>query len=545
MSLKNARIATAIFIAALAAGCGGGGGGGGDKGGTPSTGTPGTNTPAATVTITPVPVAASATAGDSFTAVLEGTWQAGNLPAGGAVYLKVNDPTGTFANPAIQPAPTPGTFRYDLAPKGLVLSGDHTGQIEITACRDANCAQTWGPAVRVDFKLSIKTLGEWETLNRDAAHASFVPTTLDPTRLRVVWEWDAPEVGGTLERYIGRPTTTNGSLVLVAGGNASDGTQRNAMFAFDESDGSQRWSRRIPDGVAAVAPASNGELAYLATLGTDTLITALDGKSGAPAFTYAQVTQPLAVVLAPTHDRGQLFFFAGFNGEELHAVDARTGARLWSSPRSLLQSATPTVDSTYVYYQAGNEIALVSKRTGAYVDSIWDMDSNGAILPGSTTVALGTRNNLIARTYHPLRGQRLSSFDVPSRTKQWITTAPYGGFYAVGNGSVYASRSGQAFATIDALDEATARIQWSWSPPVADNQTRVLNNVLATRNMVFVSTEDATTGRSYVWAIDAATGQTAWRQEEGGYLVMSGNRTLYVVSRRGTQMDHVRALRVQ
>lgn len=541
MSSRNAGFVAAIAAALFVAGCGGGGGGD-DSNSSPTA--PGSPTSQGTVTITPKgPVTASGPAGEPLAAVLEGSWQGTNLAAGSAVHLQVNDPTGTFANPAVQPAPVGGTFRYDLAPKKLVLSGEHAGQLEITACRDAGCAQTWGPAVRVDFRITIGTLGEWETLNRDATHASFVPTSFDPTALRMVWEWDAPEVAGAVERYIGRPTTTNGSLVVVSGGTASDGSQRNTMFAFNEYDGSPLWSRPVPNGVSAVAPASNGVLAYLVTLGSDTLINAYDGKTGAAAFNYTQVTQRLATVLAPTHDRGQLFFFAGANGEELHAADARTGARLWASPRTLLQSTTPTLDSGHLYYQAGNEIASVDRRNGAYVGSIWDMDSDGAILPGSTTIALGSRNNLIARTYHPARGQRLSSFDIASRTKQWITSDRYGSFYAVGNGAVYATRSGPAYATVDALDEATARILWTWTAPVADNQTRTLNNVVATRNMVFVSTEDAATGRSLLWAIDAKTGQTAWRQEEGGYIVMSGNRTLYVVSRRGTTMDHVRAFR--
>ncbi|MDR0182756.1 PQQ-binding-like beta-propeller repeat protein [Lysobacter arvi] len=491
------------------------------------------------------PVTASIGAGEPLTAVLEGTWQASNLPAGSAVHLKVNDPTGTFANPAVQPAPANGTFRYDLAPKNPLLSGDHTGQLEITACRDSACAQTWGTAVRVDFRVSVASLGEWETLNRDSTHASFVPTSFDPTALRVAWEWDAPEVAGALERYIGRPATTNGSLIVVAGGTASDGSQRNTMFAFNELDGTERWKRPVPNGIRAVAPASNGQLAYLVTVGTDTLLTALDGRTGSVAFTYAQATSPVAPIIAPTEDRGQLFFFAGRDGNELHAIDARNGSRLWAVPRFALQVTTPTLDDGgHVYYRAGPMIEAVDRTTGTSTPSIYDYNSDGSLHPGSVTAAYGSRTNVIAHSYMPAFGARLSSFSAMSQRLEWITQYPYGTFFAVGNGAVYAQRSGASPVTLDAIDEETSRIRWSWTPPAADQQTRFIDNVVATRNVVFASTENAATGVSVLWAIDVGTGQTLWRQEKGGYVVISGSRTVYVVSKTSTTLDHVRAMRV-
>ena len=499
------------------------------------------------MTITPKgPVTASIAAGESLSAVLEGTWQASNLPAGGAVHLKVDDPTGTFANPAVEPAPAGGSFRYALAPKGVLLSGEHTGQLEITACRDAACAQTWGTPVRVDFSISITTLGEWETLNRDSTHASFVPTEFDPTRLSIAWEWDAPEVSGAVERYITRPATTSGSLVVISGGTIPDGTQRNTMFALNELDGSPRWSRRVADGITAVAPGSNGELAYLVTPGADTLITALDGRTGEVAFTYPQTTSPTAAVMAPTEDRGQLFFFAGRDGGELHAIDARTGSPLWTAPRYDLQVTTPTVgDGGHLYYRGISEIAVGDRRTGTPGYPILRRDGDMPLATEPSTVAHGSYANLIAHSFTPTRGDRLNNFNEASKQKDWSTSNYYGPYFAVGSGAVYAQRLGPARATLEAFDELTTRVLWTWSAPAADNQDRVIHNVVATRNVVFASTEEAATGRSFLWAIDAKTGQTLWRQDKGGYVVISGSRTVYVLSKSGTMLDHVRALRAR
>ncbi|UTA53819.1 PQQ-binding-like beta-propeller repeat protein [Lysobacter soli] len=545
MNSRNSGFAAAVVVALLAAGCGGGGGGGGGSDGASSA--PTSPPPQATVTITPKgPVTASVAAGEPVAAVLEGTWQATNLPAGGVVYLRVNDPSGTFANPAVQAAPGNGTFRYDLTAKDPVLSGDHTGQIEITACRDAACAQTWGNAVRVDFRVAVATLGEWQTINRDATHTSFVPTNIDPTRLQVAWEWDAPAVPGAAELYVGRPATTQGSLILVAGATMADGSQRNTMISLNELDGSLRWNRRVADGIRAVAPASNGELAYLVTVGNDTLITALDGKTGKVAFTYAQTTSPTAAIVAPTEDRGQLFFFAGPDGNELHAIDARNGSPLWTLPRYELQLTTPTLDDGgHLYFRSGATIDVVDRRGSGYSAPFFDYDSDGTLLPGTVTMAYGPHADLIGHSFTPARGARLSSFNVIGGAKNWITQYSYNSFFAVGNSAVYAQRAGQLPPTLEAMDEKTSRILWTWVAPGTEQQTRFINNVVATNNVVFVSTENSTSGRGFLWGIDAKTGQTLWRQDNGGYVVISGSRTVYVVSENGSNLDHIRAMRVQ
>jgi hypothetical protein len=71
-----------------------------------------------------------------------------------------------------------------------------------------------------------------------------------------------------------------------------------------------------------------------------------------------------------------------------------------------------------------------------------------------------------------------------------------------------------------------------------------VGNILVTRNMVYFSTEGTTT--SWVWAIDRATHQVAWRYPNGGYVAMSGSRTLLLVSGPpGEDWDSLRAFRLQ
>ena len=96
--------------------------------------------------------------------------------------------------------------------------------------------------------------------------------------------------------------------------------------------------------------------------------------------------------------------------------------------------------------------------------------------------------------------------------------------------------------TLDAIDEADGQVLWTWVPPSTDAQTEMVGTVLLTRNLVSISTEGASS--SWVWAIDRDTHQVVWRYPKGGYLTMSGSRTLYVLSGPiGGELQHMSAFR--
>jgi len=541
----------AIFIAMSLAGCGGGGGG--DDSGSALYGPGGSTTPATqgSVTITPKgPVTGVGDLDQPYTAVLEGTWKATNLASGSAVYLKVADTSDVFQMPAVQPAPAGGTFRFELAQKSNAPAGRYTGQFEITPCRDAACAQTWGAPVRVDYQLDVAGLGEWETLGRDASHASSVATRIDPTRLQQAWEWTAPQAASAVESWVARPATTGGSLVVLAGSTMGDGSQRGtSLLQLNETTGALRSTVTIDDNIQTAAPGSNGRLAYLTRFGSDELLTAYDG-AGNVAFRYMQPTDPLALTLAPSHRDGVIYFFGGFNGGEVHAADANTGARLWATPRVGLESATPTVDANYVYYHASSggfgTIEMLDRRTGAHVASIIDPSSDGTRPLGSNAVALGSRGNLISRSFRGLTATRLSSFNIADRQWEWTTSFPYSQFFAVSGGVIYAIRAVSGTPTLDAIDETNGQVLWSWAVPVTDGQSGTFGNIVATQNTVFFGTQSAGGATSWVWAVDTEQRKLAWRVPDAGYIVISGSRTVYLMSGpAGGIMNRVRAMRMQ
>lgn len=523
-------------------GCGGGGGGG-SKGTSPA---PAPATPTATVTLTPKGAIEKAVAtGESFTATLEVAVTASNLAAGDRIFLRIRDTTATFGVPAPQPVQAEQTFRYALNPRTTLSPGNYRGQLEITPCRDGGCAAAYGAPVRVDYRVDVSSLGEWSTLQRDATHAGYVPTEFDPTTLSLAWEWRPPHDATAAGEFLVRPATGGGKVFVLGGSYLSNGTQRGVtLHALSEYNGARAWSYAIPGSPRSLAPTTDAGVVILPSINNDTLLTALEQDSGAIRYTYAQTTVLGAQILPPSSIGGRTYFFAGTTGDELHAMDSTTGQRVWSQPRTGLKYASPTVNAEHVYYQTPTSLDVLDYRTGALVASIPDPAATGAESAGLTLVVLGSRGNALVNSYDRVTTRMpLTSFDIIGRRWQWTTQHAYFSLFAVADGVVYAHRN-VAPPTLDAIDETTGQVLWSWTPPASDAQTEGVGNILVTRNMVFLSTVGNTT--SWVWAIDRATHQVVWRYPGGGNLAMSGSRTLLVQTGPvgGDSYDTIRAFRL-
>ncbi|HEY0502621.1 MAG TPA: PQQ-binding-like beta-propeller repeat protein, partial [Lysobacter sp.] len=425
-----------VFVALALVGCGGGGGGGSSGGGTSPPG-PVAPPPTPTIVVTVAadgPIQQTWPTGDPANAVLTGRVTATNLASGSVVYLKLRDTTGTYRVPVAQPAAVGQTFRYEIPPSPNHLAGNYAGQFEITPCGDAQCTQVWGPAVRVDYGLYVTLLGEWEGYQRDSAHAGYVPTAIDTTRLELAWEWRPSRDPAAVGVSLTRPATSPDGLYVVGSSVMPDGSEQSpTVFSVGAYNGQTQWSRALASTAHAVAPTTAPGTVFATTLNDPTLVTAFNDSTGAVRFTYPQTTLPTAAILSPTTFAGQSFFFAGANGEELHAITTFEGWRLWARPRVGLQIAAPTVNSANVIYQAGGTIEVLNARDGSPVASLVDPASDGAAYPGPTAVALGTHGNAIVNSYNGAQGSsRLSSFHVENRRHEWSTSQSYRPLFAVG-----------------------------------------------------------------------------------------------------------------
>lgn len=489
--------------------------------------------------------------GADFTVMAEGTVAATNLAAGEVIYLRLRATNGALAVPSTQPVTPNQPFRFALRPNGELTPGDYAGQIEYTACRDALCNSTYGPTVSAAYSLDIWSLGEWSTIQRDSTHAGFVATSIDATRLNLLWEWRPPApTGSGGQIYVTRPVTVSGYVVVLSGYTPTSGPQQSALYSIGEFNGTTKWTYAVPSGEYAQAPASasliNAQI-FLQTLNSPNLLTSLDTNTGAIRYTMPRGAAANVQTLAPTTYANLTFYNAGAGGGELHAIENGMGKLIWSHPRTGPQAGTPAVRQGEVIYQSGTTIQIVDMLTGTLRGQINDPASDGASSPFQRSVlVLGSRGNVIAVSYNGATGAHpLSSFNIDGRRWEWSTQHSYR-VLSVSDGMIYAYREGATVATLDAIDEATGLVQWSWSPPAADAQARTTGNIMLTRNLVFISTEGGG-GDSFVWAIDRATRQPVWRYPSGGYVIMSGSRTIYVLTGpgNGRPSETLRAFRIR
>ena len=75
---------------------------------------------------------------------------------------------------------------------------------------------------------------------------------------------------------------------------------------------------------------------------------------------------------------------------------------------------------------------------------------------------------------------------------------------------------------MDAIDEASGKVLWSWTPPGAGEAFH--RNIIATRNLLFFSTDQQ------VYALDLASKKVVWTYPQPGMLALSANRTLYIAT---------------
>jgi outer membrane protein assembly factor BamB len=421
-----------------------------------------------------------------------------------------------------------GQFSVLLRTAPSLAEGQYTGVITLRLCKASRCSQTVSKAtVSYAFRVqrSIPVVPDWQTHQGNAGHTGFVPVTLDPGRFAYAWEWRRSS-SGTLG-FI-NAVVTDASRVFVTD-DEYFGTVT-SLYALNEADGLLAWRRDFVNAPALNPPAVANGTVYAATTGHEaTFLWAFRASDGAPVFKSAFAGQ-WPHVLAPTVKDGRVFTNGGYYGGGVYGFDATSGASLWSSFSGDDDMSTPAVDASNAYHYSGTSLEVYSVATGARVASIADPQvfDRGYSYHGSPV--LGSPDNILAFSGGAFSGRASSSveqyesrllanFSLNDQALRWRSSHAYLTAPAVANGVVYAARNNPK--SLDALDERTGQVLWSWTGTAAD--TEFHRNVLVTNNLVFVSTDRA------VHAIDLSTRQSVWSYPAPGMLALSAAGTLYIV----------------
>jgi len=473
------------------------------------------------LTLNPSSISVSTTAGASVQAVLAGVVgpQAGATP-----QFSAQDSAGLF-NPTVSATLNSGSsYQFTITMGAVGTPGTYTGNVRLSVCT-AVCNGFNGvsgspilipytvvvaPPVMLQPVLTPSGLPEWETYQGNAAHTGFVPVTLNAGIFSARW---SREFGVSLSPA----TAANGKMFVSTPVYFNTAT----LYALSEADGSQTWAHSFGRVPALNPPAAYGGRVFVATSGhSDTFMWAFNADDGAQVFKTPFSAQ-WEHYLAPTLLDGEVCFDGGYYGG-MNCLYASSGANKWSIALGQYDQWTPALDHNYAFAYTGSAFSAINRSNGTVAFTVSDpaFNWNGYSINAAPVIATSDSVLVVNGTG---KANHVIRYSISGRSESWRVSGTFLNDPVVAAGNFYLSN--QAGNRLEARDEATGSLLWTWQPPTGETVSR--NNLILVNNLVFVGTSDAT------YAVDLTTQQTVWRVARPGTLTLSSNRVLYIVGTSG------------
>jgi outer membrane protein assembly factor BamB len=435
--------------------------------------------------------------------------------------------------------------------------GRYKGNLKVSACTDSGCkSHLKGSPFKVPYDIAVippqgsvdtynlselKPLPgakDWGTFQGNAHHTGFVPATLDVSAFNLRWRWNAPAPVQGYQIIASDIATGNGRLFISSGGGKvlRGGAVWNiighghGLMSYREFDGSKVWEHSFEDAqstsyaTSTNPPAYSDNKVFLVSSrqgGADagSMMYAFDAATGAALF--KSTVSEASSSLAPTIANGVAYTAAGSWGSSgLFAFDASNGQKKSLASLAPYDNWTPSVDSGTAYVYVAGQLQIINAQTGEMEGSIADPSYSWSGYSTDGAPVIGAAGSLLAGSLslNPL-GNALVNFDTSTKSVRWQTpSGRYVNQPAYAGGEFFIANSMPL--VLESRRESDGKVLWSWQPPVGEYE--FVSNVVATNNLVFVSTEVAT------YAIDRSTHQTRWRFSASGSLAISINGILYI-----------------
>ena len=447
----------------------------------------------------------------------------------GNVYAKAIDKAGIFMPNVSVTANSDGTYKLELATSTMATTGHYVDSVTLDFFSDeAYTASQKMSSVTVPFDINVMSstsswpgdnlstlsawpgVPDWAMFQGNAAHTGYVPVVVDPNKFSTRWEM--PAVIGTQTYYkLPATLTTYGGKFFVAGDN-------NLLYARKEYDGSLVWQydfSGLPN-PSTNPPAVVDNVVYIAAgRSWSTFLFAFNAADGSLIF-KAPMSSQGEQYLAPTIGTQGIYTNAGYTGG-LYAFD-RFGHQLFFANMGQTSLWTPAVDTMGVYTYPGGALLVVDPKSSSVLYSIKDPkyeNYTGAIC-GSPV--LGAPGSIFVANYVN-DVNTLINFNLNDNAIAWQIPGAYTSTPAYADSILYAVNENPL--RLEAHAEADGTMLWSWQPQLAGD-TDFISEVLLTKNLVFVSTNQATYG------IDITTHRAVWSYPLSGRLALSQNGILYL-----------------
>lgn len=540
------RFVTTFALLGTVAACGGGGGG--SKAPSPPPPAP---APTATLTAQTGSMPLQLAWLDETSLTITGSVSWTNLPAG--IHVVATDVGNYLGLTKSVQVTTAGSYSLTMAGNSELAPGNYSGSVTVQACQDSACAKPFAnTAVTLPYSLVVSPVDEWSTYQRTPGHNAYVPITLNPSRFALKWKWNTTEATGAplFEQGPNQPAVTDGTAVYTTSGSTR---AEGYIYAVNKTTGRSLWSRSLGASWMTNPPAVRDGIVYVATSGlffngveytwSNSFLWAFRAADGTPVFKEPYPTRwSWPHFFAPTVKDGTVYLNGGDQVLETFAFDATTGIRKWqrSVGEQYVGSTTPMVDGSVVFNVAGLQMKLLQAESGLPVSTLpmaSGMEASqtygaaavatgrGSVLALSGSTSLFTVNSP-ELNYGAKRA--LNRFASAPLATSWSTPALYDGVPVAADGVIYAYRYDPN--QLDALDEATGQVLWSWPLPASEGSF-FRDNMIVTRNILFFNTNTGLKAfdlktRSIVWrlTLDNCNGWDACY----GNISMSADRILFM-----------------
>jgi outer membrane protein assembly factor BamB len=289
------------------------------------------------------------------------------------------------------------------------IAGPHSSHGSIAAFRLSDGAKVWShPIFACNSGIAPAVVDGTAFAEGNGTLHAYKATTG-----RSQWTTPLASPGGC---YPDNPVTVTGGIVYASQFSSTTGV---SVFAVNSATGAVLWSA-APSGCCETSVAISGGLAYV---DTDHL-TAYNAVTGAQVF-----SSPTSIAFAQVAISGGIAFL--FNGKQLDALSAGTGALLWSASLSAPTTVgSEAVDGNTLVVTNNEYVTAFSASSGA---QLWRLDS------GSTNTDYQTPSIADGVVYAASYGLGIQALDEATGAVLYATSGMECINAVVSRGSVYAT----------------------------------------------------------------------------------------------------------